>query len=382
MLTPRVSAVVFFDGGQELTSRPARSTPRPGSIEAAISSESGAGMRAGLSWTDVPEDSFEELPAAGPPYMPIDGTPATADAPASATTTSARRDRDSLDLVVCERCERTVLRGAFDDHALICVTLPTADESLAATTAAASAVPTGGKRKSPPSGGGGAGRGKGSGVGKASGLVLGSSALAPGGSPAGARASPGSMSDGRGLAAMAVGGMAGGPQGAKAASKKKRAGSHHKGIGMPGADKASKSARGRAGGAALAEVIAQNAEELRAREDEAVTAQWRTTLALLRAPPRRPPMPLVDRDALHRQLRPRARVVPLPADAPTNAAAGRPPAGAGGSSAAARAPSTAPQQAQAVPARLGTAAPPRRATPVGAAVCGTAVNPSTAQHRA
>jgi len=304
------------------------------------------GMRAGLAWTEIPDDSVKELPSAGPPYLPVDSVqPNKAESsPAGAGTphATAIRDRESLDLVVCKRCDRTILRASFDDHALVCSSLPTVDEELAAATALAAA---GAKRKSPPSGGGGPARAKGGGGTKAACHGPGSSTLAAGASSPAARS-------GAGTDAQAVAGTGGGGgPGNKPPSKKKRAGSHqhHKGGGAVGAEKGSKAARARIGPSAV-DLVAQNAEELRAREGESLTAQWRVTLALLRAPPRRAPTPLVDRDALYRQLRPRARVVPLPADAPTTMAAGRPPSSS--AAVASRAQSSAAPQVTGAPVRL------------------------------
>lgn len=272
---------------------------------------------------------------------------------ASKEAAAQRRTPDpwSLDLVICDGCERTVLRSAFAAHAAICVETPADSDPLfgfrSSPAAAHGAQPsagggTQGARKGEPALGGKLKKQK----------LLTKPLGIPSTACADAAGAAVGRGGGRGAGVRGVGGKVG-SKGAKTLPLFADAG-HTPGATMgrgAGGKGASKLGRGRGlGGAACTAngavgagtAMAQTgaaaeraaaaaahaalapdpdaAERLRRSEAAMLRAQWLSLVSLLKAPPD-PPAPLVDRETVLRQLRPRARVVPLPAE-PAQAALG------------------------------------------------------------
>ncbi|KAG8459779.1 hypothetical protein KFE25_014342 [Diacronema lutheri] len=290
---------------------------------------------------------------------------ATPEVAACAGATERAPDPWSLDLVICELCERTVLRSAFAAHTAICVETPADDDllfafraqlpaahsgqqavgaalgvrkadaagsgklkkqklfpkpNLAATAAAAAAVSAGARGM----GGRGAGMGAsargvgGKGGGRGRKDVPLSADVAPAlavgtGRRGGGKPAP-KLGRGRGLGGAAGVGATGGATGGAAD------GVAHAAHAAAAAERAMAAAR------AAAAPDPHAAERLRRSEGAMLRAQWVSLVSLLKLPPEAP-APLADRDAVRRQLRPRARVVPLPTEtAPPPAPASPSPA--------------------------------------------------------
>ncbi|KAJ1629448.1 hypothetical protein T492DRAFT_1145122 [Pavlovales sp. CCMP2436] len=195
-------------------------------------------------------------------------------APTAAAAPADRRDPWHLDVVMCESCERTVLRSAFAAHSAICVeTTDDLDDILHRGSPGFVAQPgagvsLGGRKADPKH------------VVKKKQKLLGKAV-----NPAG----PGT----------GVGRGSGGCGG-------------ERGVGVAGRGIGGKGGRATAAAQAAAGPDPHAADRLRRSETAMLRARWISLVSLLKAPPE-PPAPLVERAAVHRQLRPRARVVPLPA---------------------------------------------------------------------
>lgn len=241
---------------------------------------------------------------------PLGGANAQPDAAACEQALRAR-DPWSIDLVVCERCERMVLRPAFVAHAAICVATPADADPifLEMTTGAAGAASAADARKIEASPGEPKfKKQKAQGKSSIGTSAAGRATAAAGRGVAGAGRGAGARVGGKALAGLAGSGRAGG--GGKVPSRlglgRGTGGAAATGAGgltgAVGAQHALAAERVAAAAQAAAAPDQHAADRLRRSEIAMLRTQWLSLVGLLKAPPAEPSYPLAQRDAVHRGL--------------------------------------------------------------------------------